>query len=180
VRVLLGDNSAMSNVNLTECKFDDDGYRPNVGIVIVNASKQVFWARRVGGDGWQFPQGGVHQNESIIDSVYRELEEETGLLATDVELIGRTSDWLRYDLPRKYLWNDKQKQKQKTDFKGQKQLWFLLHLLNDSVEPNFEMTDSPEFNDWRWINYWDAVEHVVDFKRNVYKHALTELEEYLP
>lgn len=177
VVVLLGDNHAMNTEHQIEPIFTNDGYRPNVGIVIVNNHKQVFWARRVTGDGWQFPQGGVHHDETVVDSMYRELEEETGLLATDVELVARTANWLKYDLPSQYLWtNEKRSQ---SSFRGQKQLWFLLKLLNDSVTPNFEMNDSPEFDDWRWIEYWDAVEQVVDFKREVYKHALTELEVYL-
>ena len=156
--------------------YIDDGYRPNVGIVIVNNNSEVFWARRVSGDGWQFPQGGIAPNESLLDGMYRELEEETGLLATDVSVIGRTQDWLHYDLPNRYLSDQRvSKASSKVPFKGQKQIWFLLRLLNSNVEPNFEMSDSPEFDDWCWINYWEAIDRVVEFKRNVYHQALNEL-----
>nr|VXZ92580.1 RNA pyrophosphohydrolase [Klebsiella pneumoniae] len=39
--------------------IDDDGYRPNVGIVICNRQGQVMWARRYGQHSWQFPQGAL-------------------------------------------------------------------------------------------------------------------------
>jgi putative (di)nucleoside polyphosphate hydrolase len=157
--------------------FVDDGYRPNVGIIIVDESLKVFWARRAGGDGWQFPQGGIDPDESILDGMYRELEEETGFLATDVSVIARTKDWLRYDLPSRYLGVQRASGSscQKMPFKGQKQIWFLLRLLNTNVEPNFEMSESPEFDDWCWIDYWGAIDKVVDFKRDVYNMALKEL-----
>jgi len=75
--------------------FANDGYRPNVGIIICNREGQVFWARRINKDGWQFPQGGVSRNESLVDAMYRELQEETGLVQTQVRLVAHTKDWLR-------------------------------------------------------------------------------------
>ena len=39
--------------------------------------------------------------------------------------------------------------------------------------PSF--SEAPEFDDWRWIDYWDPVRLVVSFKRHVYKKALSEL-----
>ena len=53
--------------------IDPDGYRPNVGIILLNASGHVFWARRVGRDGWQFPQGGMRSDETPLEAMYREL-----------------------------------------------------------------------------------------------------------
>ena len=171
----------MSFIDFKDPSFEDDGYRPNVGIIIINQEDKVFWARRVSGDGWQFPQGGIDVGESVLDAMYRELEEETGFLATDVELVGRTQNWLRYDLPEKYLNGTRMPESSlKSRFKGQKQVWFLLRLLNDGVRPNFELNDSPEFDDWRWIGYWSAADKVVNFKRNVYQQALHELAKQMP
>ena len=161
-----------------EPDFEDDGYRPNVGIIIINQVDEVFWARRISGDGWQFPQGGIDIGESVIDAMYRELEEETGFLATDVELVARTDNWLRYDLPNRFLGGARMTESSlKSEFKGQKQVWYLLRLVDDRVKPNFELNESPEFDDWCWINYWKAADRVVDFKREVYLQALTELAE---
>ncbi len=171
----------MSFIDHEEPAFDDDGYRPNVGIIITNQQRKVFWARRISGDGWQFPQGGIDEGETVLDAMYRELEEETGFLATDVELVARTETWLRYDLPDRFLNGSRMPESSlKTRFKGQKQMWFLLRLMNEGIEPNFELNDNPEFDDWCWINYWKAADRVVDFKRDVYKQALKELAEKLP
>jgi len=167
----------MNNDQSIEPIFSNDGYRPNVGIILINQENKVFWAKRVGDDGWQFPQGGIHKGENIMDSMYRELEEETGFLASDVEFIARTDSWIKYDLPKQYLF-DRDKNPQ-TLFKGQKQLWFLLRLVNKNVMPNFEMSETPEFDDWKWIDYWTALDNVVHFKQDVYKKALTELEVHL-
>ncbi len=74
--------------------IDSDGFRPNVGIILVNSSGQVLWARRCGQDAWQFPQGGIKTDESAEDAMYRELKEEVGLTPTDVEVLGVTRGWL--------------------------------------------------------------------------------------
>ena len=101
---------------------DDDGYRPNVGIVLFNSTGQVLWARRSRHDGWQFPQGGIEQGETVEQAAYRELYEEVGLRPQNVELVGRTRNWLRYDVPGSL-------RSRSTTFKGQKQVWFLMKML---------------------------------------------------
>src|SRR5687768_14272107 len=68
--------------------IDPDGYRPNVGIVLMHPDGRVFWARRVRRDGWQFPQGGMNTDETPVEAMYRELREETGLLPEHVEVLG--------------------------------------------------------------------------------------------
>lgn len=155
--------------------FNNDGYRPNVAIVLCNNHNQVFWARRCSHDGWQFPQGGIKPDESIEQAVYRELEEETGLLEDHVKVIGRTREWLRYSLPtlqNKRRWADK-------SIRGQKQIWYLLRMLADDSEVNLSSERAPEFDAWKWIEYWSAVDNIVGFKRPVYKRALTELADLL-
>ncbi len=152
--------------------IDERGYRPNVGIVLCNDRGQVFWARRCGRDGWQFPQGGIRAHETPEQAMFRELQEEVGLESHLVEVLGRTSDWLRYDIPGQYL-------RRTGVFRGQKQVWFLLRLLGRDDDVRLDASHKPEFDDWRWIDYWSAVEHIIDFKRDVYQRALTELEPLL-
>ncbi len=82
--------------------IDPDGFRPNVAMVIMNNGGQVFWAQRSSNDGWQFPQGGMNTDETPLEAMYRELHEETGLLARQVEMLGSTPGWLRYQLPRRF------------------------------------------------------------------------------
>ena len=151
--------------------IDSDGYRANVGIVIASGDGNVFWAQRVQqDDSWQFPQGGVDQGESAEDAVYRELYEEVGLRAHQVELIAQTKNWLRYQIPDHLI-----RKRQTPRCIGQKQKWFLLQLKASGDEIRFDCGDKAEFNDWRWVSYWYPVTNVVDFKQEVYRRALREL-----
>ncbi len=150
--------------------MDQDGYRPNVGIVIHNHRGQVLWARRIGGfDAWQFPQGGIQHGENVEDALYRELHEEVGLSDRAVEVCGRTRGWLRYQLPASL------RRQSELPFLGQKQKWFLLRLLVDDEQVSTDNAVEPEFDDWRWVSYWYPVGKVVAFKRDVYRRALREL-----
>jgi putative (di)nucleoside polyphosphate hydrolase len=147
--------------------IDPDGYRPNVGIILMRSDGSVFWARRVSRDGWQFPQGGMNTDETPIEAMYRELREETGLESHHVDILGATPGWLRYRLPRRSI---------RTDSKpvciGQKQVWFLLKLNADESQVCLDLTDKPEFDTWRWVDFWYPGDNVVHFKRDVYVQAL--------
>lgn len=164
--------------------FTNDGYRPNVGIVICNKKGQLFWAHRINNDGWQFPQGGVSRNEALIDAMYRELHEETGLEQKDVRVITHTQEWLKYDLPKKFLRNQRRSarstSRKRISFKGQKQVWFLVELTGE--ESGVDLTgglEVPEFDRWCWVDADHAISNIVDFKRSVYKKALSEFKPYL-
>ena len=150
--------------------IDPDGYRPNVGIVLMRTDGQLFWARRVHRDGWQFPQGGMNTDETPLEAMYRELREETGLLPEHVEVLGATPGWLRYRLPRRCV-----RQGGRAMCIGQKQVWFLLRLTGAEDQVRLDLTDKPEFDSWRWVDFWYPTEHVVSFKREVYVRALIHL-----
>jgi putative (di)nucleoside polyphosphate hydrolase len=150
--------------------IDSEGFRANVGIMLANARGEVLWARRIGQDAWQFPQGGIQQGESPQQALFRELEEEIGLTAKDVEIIATTRGWLRYRLPQRLLRRDS-----KPLCVGQKQKWFLLKMLSDDSEVRFDKDHKPEFDHWRWVSYWYPLGQVVPFKREVYRRALKEL-----
>lgn len=150
--------------------IDEDGYRPNVGIIIANARGEVLWARRCGQDAWQFPQGGIKQGESPEDALYRELREEIGLDPEHVQVLACTRGWLRYRLPRRMI-----RRHSKPLCVGQKQKWFLLQILCEDREVCFDKSTHPEFDGWRWVSYWYPLAQVVAFKREVYRRALKEL-----
>lgn len=150
--------------------IDSDGFRANVGIILMRGTGEVFLGRRAGGRGWQFPQGGMRTGESLEEAVLRELNEETGLEPTDVQLLGHTARWLRYRLPARYV-----RRNQQPLCIGQKQRWFLLRLRREPVKFDFRRTDEPEFDEWRWSSFWDPVREVIYFKRRVYQRALLEL-----
>ncbi len=150
--------------------IDRQGYRSNVGIILCNREGEVFWARRAGENSWQFPQGGIRADETPEQALFRELHEEVGLHPEHVQVIGRTSHWLRYRIPRRFL-----RQRRPGLFKGQKQLWFLLRLVSSEQHVCLTASPKPEFDSWRWINHSETVDQVVSFKRMVYHKALQEL-----
>jgi len=159
--------------------LDREGYRPNVGIVLLNDQNHVFWGKRIGQQSWQFPQGGIQHGESPEQAMYRELHEEVGLLAQHVQIIGRTRDWLRYDVPDEFL-RRQVNRNHRVSYKGQKQIWFLLRMLSDDQQVKLNVSDQPEFDAWRWDPYWIELETVVGFKRQVYQLALSELARFIP
>ncbi len=154
--------------------IDRAGFRLNVGIVIVNESGRVFWGKRHGHDAWQFPQGGLAPGETAEDALFRELREEVGLERTDVEVLGSTKRWLKYRLPKQYL-----RHGSNPLVIGQKQKWFLLKLISSEQKIRLDLSDSPEFDSWRWIDFKEPQEQVIFFKKQVYMQAMKELEQLL-
>ena len=150
--------------------IDSDGFRPNVGLIIFNEKGRLLWAKRLGQDAWQFPQGGVQKNESAHEAALRELNEEVGLGPDDVEIIASTEKWLPYRLPSHLI-----RQNSYPVCIGQKQKWFLLRLLSDTGKIRLNQAEKPEFDNWKWVSYWYPLNQVVAFKRDVYKKALEEL-----
>lgn len=134
----------------------------------------MFWAKRIGQDSWQFPQGGIRESESPEEALYRELREETGLQPEHVEIIGCTRKWLRYRLPKHLI-----RRRARPLCIGQKQRWFLLRLVGDEMHVRLDITTTPEFDGWCWVDYWRPAREVVFFKRQVYARALQELAPLL-
>jgi putative (di)nucleoside polyphosphate hydrolase len=161
------------NFSLGVPVIDAEGYRANVGIVIINDRGQVFWARRYGQHSWQYPQGGVDGNETAEQTMYRELYEEVGLKPEHVKIIGSTKHWLKYKLPKRLIRHDS-----KPLCVGQKQKWFLLKLVAPEKMVNVLQSSHPEFDDWRWVSYWYPVRQVVSFKREVYRKVMKEFLPY--
>ena len=155
--------------------LDREGFRPNVGIILLNQKNQVFWGKRIRTHSWQFPQGGIDRGETPEQAMYRELHEEIGLKPEHVRIVARTRDWLRYEVPDRFIRRDARGR-----YRGQKQIWFLLQLITHDWNLNLRATDHPEFDAWRWNDYWVPLDMVIEFKRGVYEMALTELARYLP
>jgi putative (di)nucleoside polyphosphate hydrolase len=154
--------------------IDRDGYRPNVAIVLVNARNQVFWGKRIKEHAWQFPQGGIKQGETPEQAMFRELNEETGLAPEHVRILGRTRDWLHYNVPNHWV-----KREWRGTYKGQKQIWFLLRLVGRDCDISLRASGHPEFDAWRWNDYWVPLEAVIEFKRESYRLGLEQLAEFL-
>ena len=92
-----------------------------------------------------------------------------------MRIVARTRDWLRYEVPDRYIRRDA-----RGHYKGQKQIWYLLQMLGQDWDLNLRATSHPEFDAWRWNDYWVPLDVVIEFKRGVYEMALTELARYVP
>ncbi len=154
--------------------IDSDGFRANVGIILSNDDGKLLLAGRVGNSGWQFPQGGLLVGETPEEAMFRELHEEVGLSADDVEILGTTREWLKYRLPEKFV-----RRGSAPLCIGQKQRWFILKLVGSDNSVRFDRGEYPEFDRWRWVDFWRPVNEVIYFKRRVYARALHELGPFV-
>tara|TARA_B100000214_G_C23643288_1_gene479440 strand:- start:44 stop:517 length:474 start_codon:yes stop_codon:yes gene_type:complete len=154
-------------------KFSNLPLRKGVGVVLLNKKNQVFVARRIDNpnDFWQMPQGGIDKGENSLEAAYRELDEETSI--KNVELIHEVEEEISYNLPDNLLgiiWKGK--------FKGQTQKWYIMRFLGEDNEINLN-TKYPEFLEWKWINYENITDKVVEFKLHVYEKIKKELKKLI-
>src|SRR3954451_30651 len=136
------DSSSRNRVDM----LDRDGYRPNVGIILANGRNDVFWGKRVHQHAWQFPQGGIKHGETPLQAMFRELEEEIGLQRSHVRILGRTREWLRYDVPEKWMRRHKQGDGDPSGkglYRGQKQIWFLLRMVGRDCDVKLRASGHP-------------------------------------
>ena len=156
--------------------IDKNGYRANVGIVLINQQKELFFAKRKYQSGWQFPQGGIQLGETPENAMYRELLEEIGLTKNDTELLSESSRWYQYKNPKKHLRKSK---KGKPFVIGQKQKWFLLKLKgSDEAISLANISKFQEFDKWRWVDPALPAMQVIGFKQQVYEQVLTEFQTF--
>ena len=157
--------------------MSDLGYRPCVGIMLVNDEGRAFVGRRIDnreGDWWQMPQGGVDEGEDLKEAALRELAEETGAKAEHVSLIRQTEDPIRYDLPEELigkLWGGK--------YRGQEQIWFLARFSGTDDDIDLQAHDPAEFCDWKWVDAEQLPDLIVPFKKRVYRAVLEEFRELI-
>lgn len=157
-------------------KPDPKLFRPNVGLALFQRDGLVFLGKRNGAEGpyqWQMPQGGVDKGEAPRDGAYREMEEEIGVTADNVDLLEETSDWLYYEFPT----NLRTKMKQRGRYKGQRQKWFAFRFKGRDADIKLD-THTPEFSDWRWAPLEQAPSLVIPFKRATYEQVAQRFKKY--
>lgn len=116
----------------------------------------------------------MNSDETPKEAMFRELQEETGLLPKHVNVLAETPGWLKYKLPKCYV-----RYRDKPVCIGQKQVWFLLKFCGREHDLRLDAMHRPEFDCWRWVDFWYPLENVVDFKRNVYERALLHLAQFV-
>ena len=152
--------------------LDREGFRPNVGIILLNQRNQVFWGKRIRSHSWQFPQGGIDRGETPEQAMYRELHEEVGLKPEHVTIVARTRDWLRYEVPDRFIRRDA-----RGHYKGQKQIWFAYRFTGQDSEVNLTTHGEQEFARWEWCDLDAVIDRVVHFKRDSYRKVIAELRK---
>lgn len=156
-------------------EMDEHGYRKNVGIILTKDRKDVLVAKRCHKkSAWQFPQGGIDDGETPQHALFRELEEELGLRKDDVTVLAESQQWLSYEIPKEF-----RRRSSKPICIGQKQKWFLLQLTSDESKICLDLHEKPEFDEWRWEDYWRPIDLIIWFKRDVYEQALKEFEPFM-
>lgn len=148
-------------------------YRDCVGMMVLNAQRQVFMAQRIDTrtEAWQMPQGGVDAGEDITQAALRELLEEIG--TNHVEILTEHPEWLYYDIPADLvpkLWGGK--------YRGQRQRWFLMRFWGDDAEINLE-TEHPEFHAWQWVELNEVAKRIVPFKRDLYEQVVAAFRPFI-
>jgi len=153
-------------------------YRPCVGVMLANASGQVFVGQRIDmrensgnteGDFWQMPQGGIDPGEELHAAAFRELEEETGVLAAHATILAQTAEPLLYDLPPELLgklWRGQ--------YRGQRQHWLLMRFSGTDADIRLDAHKHPEFSAWKWVDPEVLPDLIVPFKKRVYRAVLDE------
>lgn len=152
-------------------------YRRNVGIAIFNAQGQIWLGKRFGEEGphiWQCPQGGIDKGEKPKTAARRELFEETGLRADEMEYLGKIKGWLYYDFPPEIL----ERKKKRFKNKGQRQKWYAFRYSGDGSDVNLTAHGPQEFSDWRWADLDTMADTIVPFKRPVYEQLMVEFARF--
>lgn len=159
-----------------KAEYENLPYRAGVGLLILNKDKQVFIGERFEQPGvWQLPQGGIDEGDTDFEtSVFRELEEETGMTRKNAQIIGIMDDWQHYDLPDHLiakLWDSK--------YRGQKQKWVAIMFDGHDSEINLHTCRYPEFQDWKWVDISDVLGATIPVKRSTYETVFEYFKTFL-
>ena len=156
-------------------RADEHLYRPNVGIALFSKLGHIFLGHRLNSHGpwqWQLPQGGIDENEDLLEAAYREMGEEIGLSARSVKFLKATDHWVYYEFPPQV------KKRLRGPYIGQKQKWVAFRFSGSDSDIQLDRHDEIEFDAWRWGALDELPAVCVPFKRAIYEHVMTEFDLY--
>ncbi len=149
---------------------DHDSYfRAGAGVVVLNENNHVLMFERADFPGdYQFSQGGLDAGEEPTIGAFRELYEETGISPEQITVLGELPYWVSYAAS---------VTRNKTfEYRGQTQRWFYARL-NPDITINVSQAQDKEFLSHTWMSIDEALEHIVDFKKDMYIQILDYLQE---
>ena len=155
--------------------MSDCGYRPAVGVMLINADRKVWVGQRLDStlEAWQMPQGGLDPGETAVEGALRELEEETGIRAELVEILDQAKEELTYDLPEELIGKVWKKR-----WRGQRQTWFAARFLGQDSDVDLA-TVEPEFRAWKWADPEELPVMIVPFKKKLYEDVIRIFADWL-
>ncbi len=118
-------------------------YRPSVFIVayILKEKKYLLLKRKLHWVGWEFPKGGIEKNETKLETLKREINEETHLKIKAIK---------KFDISGKYFYE--KELKDRPGFIGQTYYLYAVQLKYGEV-----IIDEHEHLDYSWETFEEAV-----------------------
>ncbi|MDP2673116.1 MAG: NFACT RNA binding domain-containing protein [Nanoarchaeota archaeon] len=122
----------------------ENGYRKSVFVVVYRKTdkgiKYLILKRKLHWSGWEFPKGGINDNEEIINAVKRELKEETGQIPLSIQ---------KHNFLGKYLY--------KKEFQDRGKIIGQTFSLYSAEVKNSEIVlDGREHSEYLWLSYPEA------------------------
>ena len=146
-------------------------FRAGTGVVIYNdEGKILVFSRRDNPDIWQLQQGGQDIGETVTETLWRELVEETALTKNDFTTINEYPNWTLYA----YSENLRGELKD-SNCLGQAHRWFYLKLKPD-ILINLSKASDDEFVNFKWCTFDDLLAVTDTLKYQVYSDLKNHFE----
>jgi putative (di)nucleoside polyphosphate hydrolase len=137
-------------------------FRPGVGTIIYNEHGEILVFRRTDNpDLWQLQQGGQDHEETVLETLWRELAEETGLVASDFSQLNEYPNWTIYEYP------EEVKRRITPGCLGQVHRWFFL-ALRPAVTVDLARASDREFDAFKWTTFPVLLQNTGPMKYPVY------------
>ncbi len=135
-------------------------FRAGVGCVIFNQTRDVAIFSRIDDPSvWQFQQGGMDEGETVEQTLWRELYEETALTQADFLNVTAYPNWTVYEYPNEIKHHNRQ---------GQAHKWFFLELAPGTII-DLDKAHDKEFSEVRFVSFAEFIQNPHTFKAHVYQ-----------